>query len=308
MPAGKHDLKRGGSTNFSAASNSDLEMPGQVFQRWRLVVKVAPFVLLAALIKVGLDVLGWEPIPLSPLYTGLVGATIFLLGFLLAGTLADYKESEKLPGDLAASMETIADECMILYSDKRAKPALECLHHVRALAGSLLDWFYGRDAIATVFDRISGLNRFFLAFEPLTQPNFIVRLKQEQSAVRRMLIRVETIRDTSFVGAGYVIAELATFLLVVGLLLTEISPDAEEIFLVSTVTFLFVYVIALIRDLDDPFEFNLNGSENGAAEVSLRPIERLGGRLEDAVELLLARPPSSEAGIDATEPGEGATS
>jgi hypothetical protein len=66
------------------------------------VVKVAPLVALAALLKVGLDALGWEPIPLSPLYPGLVGATILLPGFLLAGTLSDYKESEKVPGDLAA--------------------------------------------------------------------------------------------------------------------------------------------------------------------------------------------------------------
>ncbi len=285
----------------------NLAMSRQVLQRWRLVFKVAPYVLIAALIKVGLDVLGWEPIPLSPLYTGLVGATIFLLGFLLAGTLADYKESEKLPGDLAASIETIADECLILYSDKQAKPAVDCLRSLRGLGASLIDWFYGRVASSTVFDRISGLNSSFLAFEPLTQPNFIVRLKQEQSAIRRMLIRVETIRDTSFVGAAYVIAEMATFLLVGGLLLTEIGPDAEEVFLVSTVAFLFVYVIALIHDLDDPFEFNLNGSENGAAEVSLRPIERLGGRLDAAMELL-GKTSSDEPLVEMNDTGEYTTS
>jgi uncharacterized membrane protein YkvA (DUF1232 family) len=271
-------------------------MPGQVLQRWRLILKVAPLVAIAALIKIGLDLQGWEPIPLSPLYTGVVAATVFLLGFLLAGTLSDYKESEKLPGDLAASMETIADECLILYRDKRAGPALECLRHIRGLVGSLLGWFHRREETAAVTERITGLNRFFLAFEPLTQPNFIVRLKQEQSAIRRMVIRIETIRDTSFVGAGYAIAELATFLLVVGLLLAEIGPDAGEVFLVSSITFLLVYVIYLIRDLDDPFEYALDGSKAGAAEVSLRPIERLEPHLEREIELLdEGRPPEEAA-------------
>jgi hypothetical protein len=55
-----------------------------VFQKWRLIVRVAPFVAAVALIKIVLDVQGWEPIPLRPLYTGLVAATVFLLGFLLA--------------------------------------------------------------------------------------------------------------------------------------------------------------------------------------------------------------------------------
>lgn len=38
-----------------------------------------------------------EFISLNPLFTGIVTANIFLLGFLIAGVLADYKESEKLP-------------------------------------------------------------------------------------------------------------------------------------------------------------------------------------------------------------------
>jgi hypothetical protein len=275
-------------------------MPGQVFQRWQLIAKVAPVVAAVALIKIALGVLGWEPIPLSPLYTGLVAATVFLLGFLLAGTLADYKESEKLPGDLAASLETLADECRILHRDKRADSSLECLHHIRDLVASLLGWFHGREEIGPVFERIKGLNRFFLAFEPLTQPNFIVRLKQEQSAVRRMVIRAETIRDTSFVGAGYAVAEVATFLLISGLLLTEISPHAAAVFIVSMITFLLVYVIFLIHDLDNPFEFELNGRESGAAEVSLRPIERLREELAGETEALEVEPVALEAAGEPT--------
>jgi hypothetical protein len=261
-------------------------MPGQVFERWRLILKVAPVVAVVALIKLGLAALGWEPVPLSPLYTGLIAATVFLLGFLLAGTLTDYKESEKLPGELAASMETIADECLILYRDKEARAALDCLGHIRGLAAALLGWFHRRESISGVLERVSGLNSFYLAFESLTQPNFIVRLKQEQSAIRRMLIRIETIRETSFVGAGYAIAELATILLIVGLLLAEISPDALAVFLVSSITFLLVYMIFLIRDLDDPFEFARDGSQGGAAEVSLRPIERLEEHLGRELEAL----------------------
>jgi len=275
-------------------------MPGQVFQRWQLIVKVAPVVVTVALIKLALDDLNWEPIPLSPLYTGLLAATVFLLGFLLAGTLADYKGSEKLPVDLAASMETIADECLILYRDKQARPAIDCLRHIRRLVGSLLGWFYGREATSSVFKGISGFNRFFLAFEPLTQPNFIVRLKQEQGAIRRMVIRIETIRETSFVGAGYAIAELASLLLVVGLLLTEISPDAAAVFLVSIITFLLVYVIFLIKDLDDPFEFDLNGREAGAAEVSLKPVERLEQQLDQQIGTLRALPVEGEPGASET--------
>jgi hypothetical protein len=250
----------------------------QTLNRWRLAVKLLPLVAVVAALKLAFGLLGWDGATLSPLYTGLVAGTIFLLGFLLAGTLADYKESEKMPGDLAASLESICDECLILYEDKRAPAARDCLAHMQALAASIESWLRNRKHTDALLEEISGLNRYFLAFEALTQPNFIVRLKQEQSAIRRMVIRINTIRETSFVMAGYAIAELTSLLLVLGLLFTEVAELGLEIFLVSTLAFLLGYMLLLIRDLDDPFDYE--GAEKaGEVEVSLAPLEHLRSRL-----------------------------
>jgi branched-subunit amino acid transport protein AzlD len=253
-------------------------MAQRLLERWRLAFKVLPFVAAAGAGKLLFTELGWESVSLNPLYTGLVAGNVFLLGFLLAGTLADYKESEKLPGELAASVETIADECSILYRDKQAQTARDCLEHLRLIVYSLRSWLRNRERKTAVLDRIGELNGFFLVFESLTQPNFIVRLKQEQSALRRMVIRINTIRETSFVGAGYAIAELTTFLLVAGLLFVEFGSRGAEVFLICTIAFLLVYMLALIRDLDNPFEYDGEAKE-GAAEVSLEPLDYLEQRI-----------------------------
>jgi hypothetical protein len=244
---------------------------------WQLVVKVLPLVAVAAAAKLATEALGWEGIDVNTLFSGLVAATIFLLAFLLAGTLGDYKESERLPGDLAASLESITDECEILYADKEAPAARECLAHVADLVSTVLAWLNQRATAGDVLDRVRGLNGFFLRFEPHTQPNFIVRLKQEQATVRRMVIRIETIRETSFIGAGYAIAYTASAALIAGLLITNIGSIGESLFFVAFISFLLSYVLALIRDLDDPFEFE-NGRA-GAAEVSLAPLHQLERRI-----------------------------
>jgi len=254
-----------------------MSLSRELLERWRLVARVAPVVGVVALVKLAFHELGWDAVELNPLYTGLVAANVFLLGFLLAGTLTDYKESEKLPGDVAASIEAIADECQILYRDKQARPALDCIERLHGLSATVLAWLRRREPAQAVLERIAGLNESFLEFEPLTQPNFIVRLKQEQSALRRMVMRIQTIRDTSFVGAGYAIAELATLLLVIGLLLVDVGSFFDTLFLLCIITFLLVYMIFLIRDLDNPFDYH--GHEKGAAEVSLRPLEELERRL-----------------------------
>ena len=248
------------------------------FKDWQLVVKVLPLVAAMVAAKLATEALGWEGIDVNTLFSGLVAATIFLLAFLLAGTLTDYKESERLPGDLASSLDSIADECEILYADKEAPAARECLAHLRDLVSTVLAWLNNRAPANDVLDRVRGLNGFFLRFEPLTQPNFIVRLKQEQATIRRMVIRIETIRETSFIGAGYAIAYTASAALIAGLLITNIGSVGESLFFVAFISFLLSYVLALIRDLDDPFEFE-GGRRAGAAEVSLAPLHQLERRI-----------------------------
>ena len=57
---------------------------------------------------------------------------MFLIGFILAGTMADYKESEKIPSEVAASLENIYQEAEYV---KKIKPDFNLkAHHDRLLA------------------------------------------------------------------------------------------------------------------------------------------------------------------------------
>lgn len=260
---------------------------------YRLLARSLPIVLPVLIAKLALDQLGADTIALNPLYSGLVAANVFLIGFLLAGTLADYKESERLPGELAVRAEAIADECQILFRDKGADAARRCLEHVGRLAATLNAWLHGREDVHEVLERVEDFNWYFLEFESLTQPNFIVRLKQEQTALRMLVTRINTIRETSFIGAGYVICEITSVLLVIALLLADIAPLGAELFLLGTITFLLAYMILLIKDLDDPFDYDENGSV-GAAEVSLAPLAFLERRMAAELEALSTEAPPDQ--------------
>ena len=151
------------------------------------------------------------------------------------------------------------------------------------LTNSIDDWFHKKERTRALMDKISLFNDFFLAFESLTQANFIARLKQEQSAIRRMLIRIHTIRETSFVSSGYAIAEAITIFLIIGLIFVKIDPFYEALFFVLAIVFLQTYMIALIKDLDNPFEYY--GDDIGHDEVSLKPMDDLKLRIEDKIKL-----------------------
>lgn len=247
--------------------------------RWRISFQVLPFIILILLAKLVVHSQGWEFITLSSLFTALISANIFLIGFLISGVLVDYKEAEKIPGDMATSLETLADECRILLESKQADSAKKCLTHVMYLSNLILDWFHKKERSATIMAELTKLNSYFLLFENLTQANFIVRMKQEQSSLRRLVNRANTIRETSFNRSGYTIAEIISFFLIVGLVLTRLDPFYENVFFVTFVSFILIYMIMLIKDLDNPFEHYIQNKET-ADEASLKPLLDLKNRLE----------------------------
>jgi branched-subunit amino acid transport protein AzlD len=222
-----------------------------------------------------------HPLRPNPLLSGVVAATVFLLGFLLAGTMSDYKESERIPGDIAASLETIADECLIVHADGTApEAAVAAVGLLGEMARGIVGYVHRTRDLDAVLALVRSLNEPFRALTPVTQPGFVTRLKGEQAAVRRMVLRIETIRSTSFVSAGYTITELTGALLVVGLVLSDLGRRAEALFFTGVITLLLTYMFLLIRDLDDPFRY-AKGVE-GAADVSLAPLDAVAVRLAAA--------------------------
>lgn len=231
----------------------------------RLIVMTLPWVAAVVSLKVVFEVAGFTPFDVNPLLAGLVGAQVFLLGFLLAGTVGDYKESEKLPGDLAMSLETIGDDCLQSAPDPDERA---CVLHAAGLARGVRDWLEHRRDLESVLIDIRRLGDYRGAAG---------RLRGEQAAIRKAVLRIDAIRRTSFVAAGYAIAELTAALLILGLLLTDLGPLDEAVFFSSILTLLLAYLFALIRDLDDPFRYA--AGRRGAADVSLQPLEETEQRL-----------------------------
>jgi hypothetical protein len=243
----------------------------------RLAWASLPIVAVVVVTKAVLELAGVHLLRPNPLLSGVVAATVFLLGFLLTGTMSDYKESERIPGDLAASLETIADECLIVHETPGSPAAAEAVAMLRDIATGVVDWVHHRCDNDEILRRVRALNAPFAVFTPITLPGFVARLKGEQAAIRRMVLRIDTIRSTSFVAAGYTITELTGGLLMVGLVLSDLGKRPEALFFTAMITLLLTYMFLLIRDLDDPFRYD--AGVEGAADVSLAPLVAVAARL-----------------------------
>jgi predicted membrane chloride channel (bestrophin family) len=245
--------------------------------KYRLLLRVSMFVLIVVSAKIVVHYLGWEVLSINPLFSGIVAANVFLMGFMLSGVLSDYKESERLPGELSACLENLAQEVHGIRIAKAEAKTGPCLALVAQISRDILDWFHKKHRTEELLEHVNELTEQFAALEPSTQAAFIGRLKQEQSNLRRTLIRIHTIRETSFISAGYLLVDINTFILCVGLVIARIEPFREAIFFVSVISYLMIFLLMLIRDLDNPFGYYERFS---GADVSLQPLEETVRRLE----------------------------
>ncbi len=219
--------------------------------------------------KVIFQYLGIEFLQINPLLTAIISGNIFILGFLLNSTLRDYKEAEKLPAGMATSLETIFDECEIMLIKKKDPVVIDAVKHLLKTEKLCVRWFYKEAYTQDLLMHISDFNKFLEKFEPITQANFIVRMKNEQNNLRKYLIQANILRDTPFYEASYSIAKISVFFLLALLTLLSANPFYEHVFYTSVIVFITIFLVSLIKDLDDPFEYN---DTDISDEVSLKPL------------------------------------
>jgi len=252
-----------------------LKKPSRKFwQKWSIAIKIMPLIILIAILKFLSHEFELEVMELNALFTSLVAGTIFLIGFLISGVLSDYKESEKIPSELSASIKSLFDDTYTIYKGKDSETALQFIEYQKTLIDSLLDWFYKKERTKSLLEKISGMNDFFVTLDKEgVQAGYIIKMKNEQSSMRKMILRIDTIRDTDFVGSAYAIVEAMGFVIALGLIIIKIDPFYASLFFTLLVTFLIFYMFMLIKDLDNPFDYATVG-ENGT-EIPLKPIQDL---------------------------------
>jgi hypothetical protein len=252
-----------------------------IIQKWSIALRILPLVLSVAILKFLSHNFGLEVMELNALFTSLIAGTIFLIGFLISGVLTDYKESEKLPSELAGSLRTLFDDTYTIYKGKNSDSAKQFIAFQKTLITSLKEWFYKKERTQSILNRISQMNDYFIELDKEgIQANYIIKMKNEQNNIRRILLRIDTIRDTEFVGSAYAIVEAMGFLTAFGLIIIKIEPFYASLFLTLLITFFISYMFLLIKDLDNPFDYSGKG-ETGT-EISLRPFHDIESMLYDS--------------------------
>lgn len=203
--------------------------------------------------KYVLHYFGLELIVLGSLHGSAISGVIFVIGFLLSATIADYKEAERIPAEAASTIENMYNDALSIHANypkfdvKTFKTRLEEM--AVAFIGDLRNSKsqHARQALRV-------LNTSFSQMEKAGVPaNFIVKFKQQQGTLERHLFRVNYIQRITFIPSATILAWSIVILSIVLLMITEIEPFIGGMMLTGAIAFILVYVLQLISVIKTPF-------------------------------------------------------
>lgn len=240
--------------------------------KWKLMLTTMPITLAVLLLKLGImNVMHYEGLVKFSEIGIVVTGGVFLIGFMLAGTMADYKESERLPAELACAIETIEDTLFLAHRFKGGFDLQQVREQLREVTDAMVSWFKSGGPEDLVFQKINHITGIAVVLEKAAVGAIAARVTGEQHSLRKLFSRVVVIRKTNFLSTGYALLQVLTVVIIGLMMISKFENQVIAIIIVSFITQIFVYMLRLIQDVDQPFEYSPVGIAQ-AADVDLFPL------------------------------------
>ena len=234
-----------------------------LLKKYGLALKVLVIVAVVIGVKLLLHYFSIEYIEMNSLFTTVVGGAMFLIGFILAGTIADYKESEKFPSEVAAALENLYQEGEYV---KRVKPEFNLDAHHSRLHAIIVELEHDLDKSPKhkkSLEAVQGLSDSMIEMDKLGASASVARIRAEQGNLNKSFLRAFQIKETNFIPGAYAIAEIIAGFVILFILFMKADKLAITLAIFAVVIYIFIYMVLFIKDIDDPFE------EGGYADVDM---------------------------------------
>jgi hypothetical protein len=254
-----------------------------LMKKWCIILKALAIVLILLVVRTVINMYGYDTVPITPLVGAFITGAIFTIAVIFTGTFTDFKESEKIGGEMAAALKALYnDSTVIPLADET--PLVTMRSHIRALLNTINAAFMENNfnprvinhAMDKVTDDIRVLGKQNVA------PPTIVKLRAEVGVLDKLVNRVDVISRTEFIPAAYAIAEIATAAVILVMLFIKNDPYLEGSVIFVFISVMMIALVMLIKDMDNPFEFQ----QGANADVDIDSLLNLGKYFDERDEKL----------------------
>ena len=207
---------------------------------------------------------------------------IFLVGFMLNGVIADYKEAEKLPGEIAVVLAGLEDALMwgvpMKRKDMEQFTAAAVRTEMLRLTNIIFKWLSTKTEHRNDDVVHNALTRLWASYAtPMWEvgPPVSMHVTQQVTRLRLAVTRIGIISSSTYLPAGYAVVEAFCFLALSLVICGRYSNQASGYGVIIGTSILYASMLHLLRDIDNPFEYTaiaedvVTHSQSGSTEIDL---------------------------------------
>lgn len=254
----------------------------QILGKYFIATKILFFVILILISRFLILEYSLDFITLNSLASSIIAGAMFIIGFLLSGVFSDYKEVDKLPAEMRSILESILSESDALYrkdnSFKEENKKLKniVIEFIKEFESGLS---HSKDH-SHMEHALEKIKEFDLIFDEMEKrgvpPNYMTRIKTEQSNLKKILLRIYHIQKTKFIPSVVLLMDSIVFLVILFLLFTKTDLYIGYLEL-GLISYILIYIRRLIILLEKPFR---KGEDDTEDDVSIFVLRELRENLE----------------------------
>jgi len=249
-----------------------------LMKKWGILLKAFAIVIILFVVRTVINMFGYDTVPINPVVGAFITGAIFTIAVIFTGTFTDFKESEKIAGEMASALKALYNDSIVIPLANEA-PLVTMRSHIRGLLNTINASFMENNfnvrainhAMDLVTDDIRVLGKLNVA------PPTIVKLRVEMGALDKLVNRVDVITRTDFIPAAYAVAEIATAAVILVMLFIENDAYLQGSVIFVFLSLMLIALIFLIKDMDNPFEFQ----QGTSADVDIDTLLNLGSYFEE---------------------------
>src|SRR3990167_7097735 len=132
-------------------------------EKWALSLKVFLLIVLPGLfVQYYVRSKGWNILDMNIIIASLLTGAVFLIGFMLAGILQDFKESEQILGAVSNSILSFQDHNRTEPNVKKRK---EFMGYLIDFTKTIKNWLEEKKMVESVLDKLNELNGYAAKFD-----------------------------------------------------------------------------------------------------------------------------------------------
>jgi len=240
--------------------------------KWGLIGKALIITAVLVVIRLLIDISNYDVLSLTNLVTAFIGGAIFTVAIIFTGTLTDYKESEKIPNEIAVTLLTLYQDSKLIRPPD-SPMSMHLREHIQSLSKTIVENFrtntYNNENVRAAIAHIN--EDVYSLVDQNAPPQYINKIRTELGNIDKLTSRVRTIAETSFIPAAYAIAEISVVGVVLILFFVKLDPFYEAMVIFAIINALLISILLLIKDMDNPFEYG----KKTFADIDLSPLLEL---------------------------------